>query len=282
MKQFETYDDFKKDVIDHLGESNPKPWGVFKRNNKRYSHIVDIPEGCTQDDIIKEILDKDGVKPDLFSSPHRYAHHLNSSQVVCYEFFRPKISTESRTEKPLLDFLDEIRIPSHQFAEGFARFEWVPYPEENTNFDFYIQQHEPVVGQPADDARVYFEIKYTEQGFGGCPKDEEHKLKFKKIYRPMIEQCACLSKIPAEFDDSWRKNYQLFRNVLRITKDNWQNEYVVFLFPKQNKTAYRHFHRFKEEFISPAFEDHVKSVYWEDVFGFMSDIFRGKFFYYTL
>ena len=85
-----------------------------------------------------------------------------------------------------------------------------------------------------------------------------------------------------KFDEEWRKNYQLFRNVLRITKNNSENEYVVFLFPKMNKAAKAHFERFKAEYIDPAFDEHIKEVFWEDLTEYMSNKFRQKFFFYTL
>ena len=275
METFSSYEQFKKKVLAHLSESNPQPWGIFAGNGKPYSHIVNIPKGSSQEDIIKQILIKDKVNPDMFTSPHRYAHHLNSSQVVCYEFFRNLITEQKRVSAELVKCLKQMGIPGDLFADGFAKFEWIPYKEENTNFDFYIHATNP-------SQKIYFEIKYTEQGFGVCKNDEEHKKKFGTIYKDMIDKCACLSKIPTKFNDEWIKNYQLFRNVLRITKENWQNEYVVFLFPKMNLTAKKHFEKFKAEYINPAFNDHIKEVFWEDLCASMADTFRKKYFFYTI
>lgn len=274
MEQFNSYLQFKNCVIEHLSKDNPQPWGIYDRNGKPYSHIVYIPKGKSQEDVIRQILKKDEVNPDFFTSPHRYAHHLNSSQVVCYEFFRNLITDEKRVKKELVACLNSMGLPGNSFANGYAEFEWVPFKEENTNFDFFIHGTNPV-------QKIYFEIKYTEQGFGPCKNDDTHKQKFKTIYKDMIENCACLSKKPTQFDENWIKNYQLFRNVLRITKDNWQNEYVVFLFPKMNKTARTHFETFKRNYIDPAYCNHIKEIFWEDL-TFMTDVFRKKFFFYTL
>lgn len=274
MEEFKTYKDFKDSVIKHLGKDNPKPWGIYQGNGRRYSHIVNIPEGNTQEEIIRQILRNDGVKYDHFASPHRYAHHLNSSQVVCYEFFRNLITDEKRATDTLVKCLIEMGIPGDQFIDSHAVYEWVPYKEENTNFDFFLQGTES--------KKIYFEIKYTEQGFGTCRNDEDHKNKFDAIYKEMIDNCACLLKKPTVFDEEWRKNYQLFRNVLRITKNNSENEYVVFLFPKMNKAARAHFERFKAEYIDPAFDEHIKEVFWEDLTEYMAELFRQKFFFYTL
>ena len=173
----------------------------------------------------------------------------------------------------MLKCLSRMGLPSDLYKGGKAHFEYVPYPEENTNFDFFIEQ-------PESGAKVYFEVKYTEYGFGGCKKDDEHKTKFDSVYKNMIADCACLKKEP-KFDDDWRKYYQLFRNILRITKSNWEKEYVVFLFPEENYIARRQFEAFKEKYIKEEFNNRIKSVFWEQMTDFMSDEFRTKFFFYT-
>jgi len=292
--EYKSYAKFKEEVVDkHLAQYNFWEQGIWPGNKSSYRpgnkssypHIVAIP-GKTQIEIVKAIIENDGCKfvPELFPSPHKYAHHLNSSQVVCYEFFKPYvdyIAEKSCTiTKPevvgLLDKMGFDRAFAQQFLPGFAEFEWIPDKTENTNFDFYLHSSD-------SKKKIYFEIKYTEQGFGTCRNDEDHKIKFDTIYKDMIEKCACLSNKPTVFDEEWRKNYQLFRNVLRITKDNWENEYVVFLFPKMNKAAKAHFERFKAEYIDPDYGEHIKEVFWEDLTEYMIiDQFRQKFFFYAL
>lgn len=273
MQHFNSYDSFKEAVIGNLAKYNPGKPGYYPRFKKYYDHIVEIPAKASKrqkEIIVKEIIQGDCVNPDLYTSPHMYAHHLNSSQVVCYEFFRPLIAAEKELLPRMKECLLKMGIPQDKFEKGHAEFEWVPYPEENTNFDFYAQ---------SDNARAYFEIKYTEQGFGQCDNDKKHKDKFKRIYGPMIENCACLIRKPT-FDE-FRKNYQLFRNTLRITKEHWQNEYVIFLFPRENVIAQMHFEAFLHNYVSKEFYNHVISVHWEDLTEFMSDRFRDKFFFYT-
>lgn len=64
--KYQDYTEFKKGVLNHLGDMNPKPWGVFSGNGKAYPHIAYIPSDKTQEDVIKSILIKDRVEPDLF------------------------------------------------------------------------------------------------------------------------------------------------------------------------------------------------------------------------
>lgn len=274
MQHFNSYDDFYKALVVHLATFNPGKPGYYPQCKKYYPHIVDIPLKASKrqkENIIKSIIREDSVVPDLYTSPHMYAHHLNSSQVVCYEFFRPLISADKQILPRMQECLSRMGLPQEKFDEGHAEFEWIPYPKENTNFDFYVQ---------SNNVKAFFEIKYTERGFGPCKNDEEHRKKFKDIYEPMIECCACLTRKPT-FDE-FRKNYQLFRNTLRITKENWQDEYVIFLFPKENSIAQGHFEAFLQEFVAKEFHDRVISVHWEDMTEFMSDRFHDKFFFYTL
>lgn len=270
-RSFNSYDSFKMALIEHLARYNVGGPGYFPRFKRRYAHIVDVPEGCRKIDLVKRIIFSDSVNPNLFVKPHPCAHHLNSSQVVCYEFFRPLISDDKRLESGMLEYLSSVGIPGTDFEGGYAEFEWEPCPEENTNFDFYVYKN---------DFKVYFEIKYTECGFGACAGDDEHRDKYDNIYKKILEDCACLRRIPENFDE-FRKYYQLFRNVLRITKQNWQKEYVVFLFPRENTVVKKQFEDFCEEFVAEEYRSHVLSVYWEDMTAFMSSRFREKFFFYA-
>ena len=274
MKQFKTYEGFKEAVQKNLAKFNPGRPGYFPRFKKYYPHIIDVPAKASKkqkENIVKCIIRDDSVAPDLFTSSHMYAHHLNSSQVVCYEFFRPLITAERKLSPEMLKCLAQIGIPAEMFADGLAEFEYVPDSAENTNFDFFI-------GAPQTGAKAYFEIKYTEQGFGTCDNDKKHEEKFNTIYEGMIDNCVCLKKKPS-FDAAWRKNYQLFRNVLRLTKSNWRDEYVIFLFPEENVAAKKHFDAFVEEFIDSAYKSHIIEAHWEDMKP-MSDRFRDKFFFY--
>lgn len=272
MKTYSSYDLFVKDVQTHLEQYNE--WGVgdFKGHPKK--HIAKL-SGKTQSDIINDIILSDNVDPDLFVSPQQFAHHLNSSQIVCYEFFRPMLSPdkEKTITSSMLKCLNKMGLPFNEFKGGHAEFEWIPDSEENTNFDFYISGQNQL-------KRIYFEIKYTERYFGNCKDDDNHRNKFESIYSEMIDNCACLSKKPS-FEE-FKRNYQLFRNALRVTHANWQNEYVIFLFPRENCSTLNHYNAFVNEFLDKDYLCHVKSVFWENLIDFMSDRFREKFFFYTI
>jgi hypothetical protein len=277
MNTYTSNEKFVEDVKKHLVQYNE--WGAGDFRGHQKNHIAKVTKG-NRLDIINQIIKSDRVDPDLFTSPHMYAHHLNSSQIVCYEFFRPKLSAdrEKRINDDMLFCLSKMGIPAGDFKGARAEFEWVPNPEENTNFDFFIQQTSSSI--PDVSKQIFFEIKYTERGFGQCEDDERHQNKFKDIYTPMISNCACLSKNPS-FEE-FKEFYQLFRNTLRITKENWRNEYVVFLFPRENVLALKHYDAFDEKFIDQKYQGHIKRVFWEDMTECMSYRFREKFFFYTI
>ena len=277
MNTYTSTEKFVHEVQTHLALYNKWGPGCFRGYQK--PHIAKVTKD-NRLDIINQIIKSDGVDPDLFTNPHSYAHHLNSSQIVCYEFFRPKLSADQKRiiNDDMLFCLNRMGIPAAVFKGAHAEFEWIPYPEENTNFDFYIQQTSSSDQDSSN--KIFFEIKYCERGFGQCEKDERHQTKFKEIYTPMIRNCTCLSKIPCF--EVFKEYYQLFRNTLRLTKDNWRNDYVVFLFPRENELALKHYEAFADEFINPEYLGHIKRVFWEDLTECMSERFREKYFFYTL
>lgn len=279
--EFANYSSFRKAILSNLNEYNRYGRGYYPRTKQYYGHIASLPNNATSEEklaLIQRIIADDGVAPDLFIKPHKDAHHLNSSQVVCYEFFRPMITAQKRANSHLLSFLNSIGLPSEEFTAGYGEYEWEPNNEEQTNFDFYVQQSRPIPETVLTDKAIYFEIKYTESEFGAEPINDRRREKYDSIYTHMIDNCVCLKRRPTI--EEYFKSYQLFRNSIRLTKDNWKNEHVIFLFPKENKAVLDEYRIFEEQFIMEQYRDHIKAVYWEGLVEYMSDRFRAKFFPY--
>lgn len=271
-----TFDIFKDTIIKHLGKYNDGKPGIFKNTKTGdqipYNHILNIPENSTKKDEICRLLEKDGVETDMFDKPQQYAHHLNSSQIVCYEFFRPMLNKDRTATDMLRKFLNTFNIEDNGVKLN-GIFEYLPDKEEYTNFDFFLGD------ENGDGIKIFFEIKYTENGFGVCKNDESHIKKFDEIYKPMIEQCGCLNREPS-FEEFCRY-YQLFRNVLRVTKYNGGNEYSIFLYPQKNEMTEIHFTEFKKRFLTGPLSNHIICIHWEDCLDFMNEKFRQKFFFYV-
>lgn len=275
-----SYAFFKNKVLSHLGAFMPQDGKPGKFNGKgEYAHIVDIP-GKTQREIIEAILKSDGVETVAeFQKPQRYAHHLNSSQVVCYEFFRPLLVRRGRNlfvnDEKMQPVLMAMGVPESLFYGAKANFEKEFDDGEGTNFDFYLESQD-------GKSHLYVEVKYTEQGFGTCEDNKTHRNKFRNIYLGQIADSICLSQKAKRMRSSndfpiMRKHYQLFRNTLRV---NGENDFFVCLYPKENTIAESHFVDFKEKYIDPQMASHVLNVYWEDLGNSMSDRFREKYFRY--
>lgn len=273
-----SYNDFKKSVLGHLEQFLPKEGKPGFFNGKGpYPHIVEVP-GKSQMEVIERILLSDGIEDVAeFRKPQRYAHHLNSSQVVCYEFFRRLLSSEEGKlvikDEEMQRVLNVMGIPCAPFVGATAEFEKEFDDREGTNFDFYMES-------PDGESHIYVEVKYTEQGFGTCENNKSHRNKFKNTYLDLIENSVCLNETAKKMRTTsdfpiMRKHYQLFRNTLRVRNEN---DYVVFLYPKANTIAEYQFRHFKEEFISKEMTSHVLGVHWEDLTASMSQRFREKFF----
>jgi hypothetical protein len=108
---------------------------------------------------------------------------------------------------------------------------------------------------------VFFEIKFTEQGFAKAKINETHKTKFENTYQHMIrEQTVCNPENIK--DENFFNYYQLFRNAIRVMD---KNKYVVFIFPKGNKKCDADFNAFKKEFINGQDKENIKCLYWEEL-----------------
>ena len=195
---------------------------------------------------------------------HTYAHHLSSSQILCYNFFRPLIN-ERHPNNELCQIFTNQGITISEKAN--CQFEYGGYklfPNEGTEYDFHIMDCN-------FNTEIFIEVKYTEDCFASAKKDEKHREKFKKVYKNMITSCACLKNKEIE-EEEFLNNYQLFRNVLRITD---KSKYTVFIFPKENEELLNEYNQFEETYINEQYANNVKAWYWEDL---MKGKEESKFF----
>ena len=103
---------------------------------------------------LKDAMEQSGIKW------HRYAHHLNSSQMLAVNLFQPLLQPGEEGRRILAE-ITETAFPS-QRPTGF---EFVPSKKEGTNIDFCVTG--------ADGIPVFMELKLTESEFGGAEEDEE-------------------------------------------------------------------------------------------------------------
>jgi hypothetical protein len=144
---------------------------------------------------------------------HSDFHHLSSSQAMCFNLFFPFVAEEGK-------FLQNLR---DVFAvDGVIReasFEVILNSQEATNFDFCITA----------DSKTLFELKLTEDAFGGATRGESHQSKFERVYSPALS-----GKFKPEFcsPEVFLRHYQIMRNVWNLEASTADK--LVFLVPKAN------------------------------------------------
>lgn len=273
----------------------------------RHGYIINKTEGECDLNIIKQynILCHQDDFDKLIDKIHQGARHLNSSQVMCYNFFRNLMKKEIVYDKTLgwrgfassklVDFMKEkCGITISENAECFFEYkdrttqksfkEDTPTGRgENSQFDFFISENE---------TQIYFEIKYTESNFSPwtLPKNkstksiDNHGTYLKEGYRKLIDASPnltqdCKKRFLEEIDKyadtkiDFNKSYQLFRNVLKADD---QNRYSIFIFPYENKHLNDQFELFKTNNLIPD-NNHIIRLYWEDLSDFMSPEFKEKY-----
>lgn len=265
-----SYKDFRDKVLDKLEKYKNDVLGIkekgifrYKGEDKPEGHILPTCQGESKKSMAKKYNVLNCLKDEEFlineNDLHRYAHHLNSSQLMCYNFFRPYIEVEEdkiRPNKILIDLLRKYNIAINQYDDAICQFEYVQqdseYNGEGTNFDFYLKSGE---------TEVFFEIKFTEAGFGKCDCDEKHKNKFGTIYKTLIKGCPAIKK-PITYGKEFCRNYQLFRNSIR-TKDN--NKYVIFIYDENNSYCKKQLQEFFDNYIKDEYKNNIIGITWQNI-----------------
>jgi len=110
--------------------------------------------------------------------------------------------------------------------------------------------------------QVFWEIKYTEDGFGKAKAEDmtrsgiTHKTKFEKVYKPKFPETLNFKneKISCE---NFLKDYQINRNVFYVKN---KNDFSIFLIPQDNKKTCEQL-----DDIIGKFEN-VYKLYWEEIY----------------
>ncbi len=175
---------------------------------------------------IKEHLDFDVrmALPDL-GGLHQFAHHLNSSQLLCMMFFTPLKEDPAKLQEFIFNAFGIKLSPNAECHFEYSQKDDPQYTfqiegkkkYEGTSFDFHIID---------GDTELFFEIKLTEKGFGKAENNHRHKEKARQYIKLLP---YTISKVLDE--DSFLKYYQLYRNVIRANKPC---KYVIFITDANN------------------------------------------------
>ncbi|MDE6265892.1 MAG: hypothetical protein K2M07_00885 [Muribaculaceae bacterium] len=272
------YYKYRKKILELLSNKvrtdksiNPGEWqGVIKNT---YTHILPLDgKNCrkSREDAIREYLEieikedflprgKKGCKETL----HPYAHHLNSSQLLCYATFQPLLEEENigdATHHPKEELIKLIKdlLCIDISKDAKCKFEYIDdlkwekrdgsIQPEGTSFDFHIADK---------NIEVFFEIKFTEFGFGKAKNDENHKEKIEDTYLFRVKDIVG-KKVSKKYII---QNYQLFRNIIR---SNSEKKLVVFITDNSNPKTSDDICKFDKDFLTSSHAN-VKFVTWQDI-----------------
>ena len=178
---------FAKKVQKAMGSAIPDWIPRGKWRGVSYAHILT--------DMRSNFIDgsypvKCCIKGNLSESEIKYhqgASHLNSSQVMCINFFK-KFFEKEKYEGYLLTVLKCCGISIEEDKIENAVFEYEPDHEEGTNFDFYLILD--------NGKKISFECKYTETEFGGISSDKRDPYKYNRkwdhIYKKLVSDSTFL------------------------------------------------------------------------------------------
>ena len=255
------YKEYKELILRNMPQ-NPNPGSC---QNKEYKHILGNPSTPNEK---AELINKYSLLPGVPSIDynrlhlHLYAHHLNSSQIMCYNFFRPLMEETNgemyKPSKPLIDLIEKEIGEKVDFEKSFCNFEYIEKTKEGkkerTNFDFYLCSGE---------MEIFFEIKYTEEAFSQKSQAKNPQKQYKTVYRPLIDKAKNIfigGTISEE--DFNNKYYQLARNAIRAYSSN---KHVFFVCPKAHKKLISQFETFSDKHLTDYGKNLVKLITWEDL-----------------
>lgn len=250
---------FKARVIKHLEGSKTNVLkisekGLYHHKGKDlpYAHI--LPKEKADYNLLKKYRSSYIVYRSMKRIvPHKYFHHLNSSQAMCINFFYPLME-----KKRLGAILSLLGIPGEPVYDRTCfdkESELEGKNTRNTNFDFYMETSEK--------KKVFFEIKYTEDDFAKNKTDAEHMDKYKRTYAGLVKKSLALAE-DVRNEAFFLTNYQVMRNLVHIDADS----YVVFVYTEGNKVIANSARIAKTEMLKEEWRDHLILLTWEELLNY--------------
>jgi hypothetical protein len=265
---------FKKNVQDYLGSYKKKvlgiskhgKWWINKKDNQYVErfHILPLNEGVKKDykygknnirklNLIEPYRDECWDFIIKHRIPlHQYFHHLTSSQGMCLNFFYPFFK-----ERKLSIVLNSLGV-SNLISDNDIDYSDVAFEQESsidndkqaTSFDFYLSL---LNGQ-----KFYFEIKYTETGFGSKEVDEKSTKRFEEVYKKPANNVLI-----RDFQDPKisLQNYQIMRNLIHLGQDS----FVIFIYPKGNTVVGEQGKLAKSSFLRKEYKNNLIVETWESL-----------------
>lgn len=251
---------YKDEVKKHLSTYKLNRLGVvgngkWKRNDVEYEHI--LPEEQKDMNLLEPYRSElaNHIEEENIHL-HQDFHHLTSSQAVCLNFFYPLME-----EKQLSALLEILKLEDAEVEE--CGFEKIMTRAEGTNFDYYIKL--------ASGKQLFFEIKYTEEGFGKATPADNYQIKYENLYKEGLTEKL---KPGLEGYEVFMKNYQLMRNISYVDKTD--ENVLIILYPEGNQKIRREYEDVMQNMIEPNFHPNILLMTWEDICGELIDVLESS------
>ena len=259
--------------LDNFPIRKPGIWWVSRKENKfsEHDHILykeEDQEG-KYDKYDKDSVYKYNLLPayrdklwgcisDRKKGLHAYSHHLNSSQMMCINFFYP-FANQNQIKRHLISVIQnhcleqfKINNPENlrfefEYESGIDKYN----KQRSTNFDLRISNN---------NINLYFEIKYTEDRFGKCydKKKSSYQEKYYEKYEGLAKKVIDKKYVS---DDIFYDNYQIMRNLVHINN----NSYVIFLYHDQNETIMEQAEDARD-FLKEEYQNRLICLTWDDLY----------------
>ena len=241
---YEHLTNYKKEVL------KVNEMGIFR--NKEYGHILPKDKGelnflCNE--IFKYVEDNNIKK-------HMYWYHLNSSQVMCLNFFVPLIKANLLNEILAKILGVKMDNPKYEFEKVIEK--------GSTNFDFYVKN---------EGAEYFFEIKYTEDTIDKKSKAKDISETYKKFYSEDCKSNKLFNSMTV--DTFMKKHYQAYRNMVKASEE----DYSIFIVMKDNRGVNNEINNALEVLNldrKTAAEKHIIIKTWEDITRDVIEILQEK------
>ena len=257
---------FRNAICEHLAKYKRETLGVagdgvfrYRGKEVKKPHILPDPDHNRKLNVLtpyrEQFFSSEHYRQDKL---HRYFHHLNSSQAMCINLFYPLIA-----ENAAETITRYLGIDASDLRPCFEKESELETTDlRKTNFDFYIEH--------SGAQKIFFEVKYTEEGFGKAMADSEHKAKFRHCYLPLVRTSKFLRDRCQE-EKCFLEHYQILRNLVHIES----NSCVVFLFPSLNKNVHRQALEAKEKLLTDSGRSRFKIKFLEDTVSCLASCQNG-------
>ena len=246
------YIEYKEEALKHLVnlvKVKEKSYFNFRNSFVEEPHVPSLRD-MTQLDAIKNYCLIDDIKdlPFTIEKLHEFAHHLDSSQIMCYNFFRifqdDLLAITSFFQSFTNMRISNITKCAFSYEDHKDLFKGLT---GETNFDFYAEN---------DIDHIYVNTKYLEGGYSECQSDGKHNAKY-ELYMPKLLNIVKTKTIDKQF---FFKYYPLFKAASRIENEN---SHLIFVIPRDREDLTKTWFDWHDRYIKDSVD--IRIVSWEDM-----------------